>query len=249
MHAARPACATSVALPPPRPLRTEAPSLPRRARRPPVRPASPVDPASARSFALQGLVFQILVMKLVAELVTFRGEVARVLLRRRRLDRHLLDHLETEPLDTGDLLRIVRKDADRRQAELREDLVADPVVAHVRLKPELEVRFHRVEAVLLELVGAQLVEKTDAAAFLGHVEQHAALLAGDLLERLLELLAAVAAQRMEDVAGQALGMHTHEDVLGTLDIALHERNVMLAGQRLAERDSREVSVRGWHRDG
>src|SRR5437773_11282920 len=141
---------------PPQPLRRKAPRrapLPR-PRRPPVRPASPVDPASARSFALQGLVLQVLVMKLVAELVTFRGEVARVLLRRCRLDRHLLDHLEPESFDTGDLLRVVREDADRGQTELGEDLVADPVVAHVRLKPELDVRFNRVEAVLLELVGA-----------------------------------------------------------------------------------------------
>src|SRR5438132_5838377 len=129
MRAARPAYATTGALPPPRPRPQEAPL--RRPRRPPVRPASPGDPASARSFALQGLVLQVLVMKLVAELVTFRGEVARVLLRRRRLDRHLLDHLEPEPLDTGDLLRVVREDADRGQAELGEDLVADPVVAHV----------------------------------------------------------------------------------------------------------------------
>src|SRR6266699_1499722 len=112
MRAVRPARATSAA-----------------PRRSPARPAPPVDPASARSFALQGLVLQVLVMKLVAELVTFRGEILRVLCGRSGLDRHLLDHFEPEALDAGDLLRVVREDADRAQAELGEDLVADSVVA------------------------------------------------------------------------------------------------------------------------
>src|SRR5437879_4985107 len=113
MRAARPAYATTGALPPPRPRPQEAPL--RRPRRPPVRPAQPVDPASARSFALQGLVLQVLVMKLVAELVTFRGEILGVLCGRGGLDRYLLDHLEPEALDAGDLLRVVREDTDRAQ--------------------------------------------------------------------------------------------------------------------------------------
>src|SRR5437773_3390307 len=105
---------------PPQPLRRKAPRrapLPR-PRRPPVHPASPVGPASARSFALQGLVLQVLVMKLVAELVTFGGQIVGVLRGRRGLDRHLFDHLEPEALDSGDLLLIVREVADRAQSEL-----------------------------------------------------------------------------------------------------------------------------------
>ena len=53
----------------------------------------------------------------------------------------------------GDLLRVVRQDADRRQPEVGEDLVADPVVARVGREAELEVRLDRVEPVLLQLVG------------------------------------------------------------------------------------------------
>ena len=44
-------------------------------------------------------------------------------------------------------------------------------------------------------------------------------------------------------------MHAHEHVLGARDVALHERDVVLAGQRLAEGDGREVAVRGRHRHG
>ncbi len=84
--------------------------------------------------------------------------------------------------------------------------------------------------------------------FLGHVQQHAALLVGEPGQRLLELLAAVAAERVEDVAGQALGVDADEHVLGSVDLAADERDVVLAGQLLAERDRLELAVRGRQMD-
>src|SRR5215210_4808252 len=118
-------------------------------------------------------------MKLVAELVTFRGEIASVLRPRLDLDRHLLDDLEPEAFDAGDLLRVVRQDPDGAEAELGENLVADPVVAHVRREAELQIRIDRVEAVLLQLVRTKLVEEADTATFLRHVQEDAPLLRGD----------------------------------------------------------------------
>src|ERR671937_1770884 len=219
--------------------RARPPALPAPPARPPRAPA----PARCRSLsALQRLALQILVMKLVAELVTFRGEIANVLGGRRGLDGHLFDHLEPEPFDAGDLLRVVREDADRRQAEVGEDLVADPVVAHVGLESELEVRLDGVEPVLLQLVRPQLVQQSDPAALLRHVQKNTTLLGRDLRQRLLELLAAVAAQRVEHVAGEALGMDAHEHVLGSVDLALDERDVVLARQLLAEGNRREIPV-------
>ena len=44
---------------------------------------------------------------------------------------------------------------------------------------------------------------------------------------------------MEDAAGEALGVDAHENVLLAGDVALDERHVVLAGQRLAEGDRRE----------
>src|SRR5262245_6037643 len=128
------------------------------------------------------------------KLVALCLEITAVLGRRLDLDRNLLDDGQAEALDPGQLLRIVGEDADRRQPEVGEDLVADPVLARVRRETELEVRLDGVEARLLQLVGLELVQEPDAAALLGHVEEHAALLLGEPREGLLELLAAVAAQ-------------------------------------------------------
>ena len=79
---------------------------------------------------------------------------------------------------------------------------------------------------------------------MARVQQHAALLAADAAQRDLELIAAVAAQRVEDVTGHALRVHAHEHVLGARDLAAHEREVQLAGQDLAERDRGELAVGG-----
>ena len=47
-----------------------------------------------------------------------------------------------------------------------------------------------------------------------------------------QLLAAVAAQGAEGIAGEALGMDAAEDVLPVADVALHEGNVVLAVERV-----------------
>ena len=130
-----------------------------------------------------------------------------------------------------------------RQPEVDEDLGADAVVAQVGGQAELEVGVDGVEALLLELVGAQLVEQADAAALLGEVEQHALALALDHRQRRLELLAAVAAQRVEDVAGEALGVDADEHVLGAGDVALDHRDVVLVVDQRAVADGGEVAER------
>ena len=49
---------------------------------------------------------------------------------------------------------------------------------------------------------------------------------------------------MEDVAGQTFRMHADEHVLLAVDIAVHECDVLLAGQRLLEEHGRELAVCG-----
>ncbi len=96
--------------------------------------------------------------------------------------------------------------------EVDEDLRADAEVAQVGGQAEALVGLDGVQAVLLQPVGAQLVQQADAAALLGQVEQHALALALDHRQRRSQLPAAVAALRVEDVAGEALRVHAHEHV-------------------------------------
>ena len=110
-------------------------------------------------------------------------------------------------------------------------------------------------ALVLEVVGADLVAQADAAAFLDQVDQHAAALAGDPCERGVELRAAVAAQAAHDLAGEArrvdAGQHARAG-----DVAEHHRDVLLvrepdrarpgaAGIARAVDDHAELPVRRW----
>ena len=80
----------------------------------------------------------------------------------------------------------------------------------VGLETEFDVSFYRVESAILQLVGAQLIEQSDASAFLVLVDQQSASLLRNLIERQLELRTAIAAQTVEHVAREALRMDAHQ---------------------------------------
>src|SRR6188508_1188046 len=75
----------------------------------------------------------------VAELLTFGGEIARVLGGRLDLEGNLLDDRQPVSVETGQLARVVRENPDRGKAEVGEDLVADSPLPRVRRKSEREV--------------------------------------------------------------------------------------------------------------
>jgi hypothetical protein len=50
---------------------------------------------------------------------------------------------------------------------------------------------------------------------------------------------------VEDVAGQALRVHPHQDVLGAGDLALDHRDVVLVVDQRAVPDGVELAVGGW----
>jgi hypothetical protein len=70
------------------------------------------------------------------------------------------------------------------------------------------------------------------------VDDDAGTLLGDLLESELQLRAAVAPPRAEDVTGEALAVDAHEDVLASGDVPGDEREMVLAV------DERQVGVPG-----
>jgi hypothetical protein len=150
-------------------------------------------------------------------------DVARV---RTRLERDALQDRQAVALEPGALGRVVRQQAHRLHPEVDEDLRADPVVARVGGEPELDVRLDGVAALLLQVVRAELVRDADRSPLVtADVQDDAAVLLTDPLERGVELVTAVAPQRPEHVPGQALRVHAHEDRLAVADLAPDERDV------------------------
>ena len=70
--------------------------------------------------------------------------------------------------------------------------------------------------------------QTDATAFLPHVNKHAAALFGNLAERGVQLISAIAAARTEDIAGETFAVHAHERRFVFGNLSFYEREVMRA---------------------
>ena len=158
-------------------------------------------------------------------------------------ERDPVDDLEAEAVETAVLRRVVRHEPHRGDAEVDEDLRADPVLAGVDRQAEVLVRLDGVAALLLQPVGAHLVPEPDAAALVApEVHDDALALGRDLAERGVELHAAVAAQRAEHVAGEALGVDPDEHVLLARDLAADERDVLDVVEERAEHVGGEVAV-------
>ena len=134
---------------------------------------------------------------------------------------HALDDFDAGPFESLDLLRIVREKAHLAYAERLENLARQGEVALVSLEAETFVRFDRVEAGILQLIGLQLRHEADASALLLLVNQDASAFVSDHRQRHLELLAAVAAQGMKNVAGQALRVNPHKRRSG-VNVAHHQ---------------------------
>ena len=125
------------------------------------------------------------------------AQIALVVPVRREDVGHALGDGDAAAIERGDLLGVVGQQADAQEAQLAQHLGGREVDALVGVEAELLVGIDGVETGILELVGAQLVDQADAAAFLREIEQNAATGAGDLADRAAQLIAAIAAQRAE----------------------------------------------------
>ena len=96
----------------------------------------------------------------------------------------------------------------RDDAQLPQHGGRRPEVALVAAEAQMMVGVDRIQPVILQRVGAQLVGEADAAAFLGQIEQDAAALVRHPADGATQLITAVAAQRGQEIAGEALGMQT-----------------------------------------
>ena len=86
--------------------------------------------------------------------------------------------------------------------------------------------------------------QADAAPLLAEVEQQAPLHRAEPAQRHLQLVAAIAAQRSERVAGEALRVQPGRDVLGAEDVAADDRDVLLLVAVVPEGDDPEIPEAG-----
>ena len=132
-----------------------------------------------------------------------------LVLRPRRHDQRLPPDDPQPQLGQRRLLgRVGRQQPHLPHTEVGEHLDRLVIGAGVGGVAQLQVGVHGVEPGVLQRIRPQLLAQPDAAALVpADVDHCSAPFGPDQPQRLLELLAAVAAPRAERVAGQALGVH------------------------------------------
>ena len=135
----------------------------------------------------------------MAELESFGLEIVSIRRTRYGLDWHTLGHDESVVLQRLDFFGIVRHEPNLPHAEIKQDVRSGTVIAHVGGESERMIRLDRVVTFILERVSPDLVEQSDTAAFVEHVDEHAPPGRVDHAERRVELLAAIATLRAENV--------------------------------------------------
>jgi len=146
----------------------------------------------------------------VAHLVTLRSKVLDRGFDRRCNDRCAFHHLDAGILESRHFFRIVREKADLRYPEIMDNRSRQSVIPKVGFETELNIGFDSIHPFVLEFVSPELIDEADAPALLMLIDEQSALLLNDLIERQLELRTAVAAETVEYVAGQTLGVNTRE---------------------------------------
>jgi hypothetical protein len=135
-------------------------------------------------------------------------------------------HRDTQCAQALDLGRIVRQQAHRLNFQVAQHERGKVVGALVGIAAEQKIGVNCVVTLVLEIVGPQLIEQADSAALLSQIDQDTGALLRDPLQRQMELCQAIATQGPEDLACEALGMHSGENVLPLGDVSQHERDVV-----------------------
>ena len=130
-----------------------------------------------------------------------------------------LDDTNARAFELRYFVGIVGQQAHVAEAERLQGFGGKFVVARVIGKPEAAICFDGVETAVLQFVGFQLIDQSNAAAFLRQVEQHAGRFLGDFAQRKFELRAAIAAFGGEDVASETLRVDAHKRRLAAIAAA------------------------------
>jgi hypothetical protein len=169
-------------------------------------------------------------------------EVAARTFRDARLAGDAFDDPNSRTFELADFFRIVGKQTDFCRAEFFQNLRGEIVLARIGGKTQSFVSFDGVHSAVLEFVSAEFVQQADAAAFLGKIKKYSRWSLPDFLKRQFELCAAIATQGRENIAGEALRMHTHDRRGFAFQVASDQSNRFFLRATAFEAVDREAAV-------
>ena len=151
-------------------------------------------------------------------------------------------------LQTHHFLRVVGQQADPFHSQIRQHLSPKAVVSQVHRKAQLQISFYGVQTLLLQLVGFDLGTQPDASPLLPHVENDPSTFLFDSRHGRVQLGAAVASARAENVSGQAFAVHPNHDPFFAGHFTFHQSQVLGSIHFGGVQVQREITVVGGHTD-
>src|SRR5712692_6662962 len=164
-----------------------------------------------------------------------------------RLARHALEDANPGAFELADFFRIVGKQTNFRCAKFSQNLRGKKIIAGVCREAQSFIGLHRVHAAVLQFVSPEFVHQADAAAFLGQIEQNSRGCLADFFHRQFELRAAVAPERGENVAGQALRVDAYQGSGLSVQVAANQRDGFFLRAAASESADGEAAKTGWKR--
>ncbi len=184
----------------------------------------------------------------MAGAVALGGEIADVLLRPAPDDALVGHNLKSSFLQRGDFQRVIGHHAHPRHAQHLQHDGGVIKAALIVVETEHFVGVVGIETLRLQFVGADLVGKPVAATFLIQIQQHAAAILRHETRGVAQLVAAIAFEAAEQIAGQAGRMKPHGD--DAAEIRLADDDGDLIAQPLAAAEHNELGIgRAFERHG
>src|SRR5678816_1383229 len=97
----------------------------------------------------------------------------------------------------------------RDSSKVPQHFDTEGVVSKIGFESQVVIGLHGIHASVLELIGSQLVDQSDSAAFLKLINQYSLPFPGDGFKGEFKLFAAIATAGFENVSSQALRMNTN----------------------------------------
>src|SRR5215475_7164081 len=161
-------------------------------------------------------------------------------------ERNLLRNAHAVALEGNDLFRVVGENPNILQAKINKDLRADPaLVLHQALARRGAVKLSpRMDMNLRQYSGFFRRFDSKSAAGVVQVQEYPATLPGDFRQGLRNKNVAIAGCGTEHVASQTVRVHANQRRLGSLELAAHQRDMLVMIDVTGVRDHPEIAVAG-----
>ena len=175
-----------------------------------------------------------------------RLEVATIVFVRLDYNGNILHDFESVAFKADALYGIICDKTNLADSHLSKYLSANAILAFVGTEAEMDVRIHRIVALLLEFVGSNLVHESYAATFLTEIDDETFAFLLNHSHGFVKLFAAIATLTAKDVARHATRVHADKDWFVFSPLAFIEHNMFQSVAFLAERNDVEVPVGSRH---